>query len=161
MMQLWRNINVLHSFVNLLFFRCCCRYIVVLSLSVPVTGDDGGANDMFSSSPLHAEFYITSIRGKEEFAQANIDHVRQPFLRFGRPNLPDVFARVTQLCAKEGIDRVGVVACGPKEMMNDVAQLCSRFHSGDTCHGGSTSTGNTQSGGIGISFDLHLEEFDL
>jgi hypothetical protein len=98
--------------------------------------------DLSSKDPFHAEFYITSIRGKEEFAQANIDHVRQPFLRFGRPDIAATIERVSQLCAKEGIARVGVVACGPLGLLHDVTSSCRRSHNG-------------------VRFDLHLEEFNL
>jgi hypothetical protein len=98
--------------------------------------------DLSSKDPFHAEFYITSIRGKEEFAKANIDHTRQPFLRFGRPDIAATFERVSQLCAKEGIARVGVVACGPLGLLHDVTSHCMSSRNG-------------------VRFDLHLEEFNL
>jgi hypothetical protein len=101
-------------------------------------------SDLSTDDRFHGEFYITSLRNKADFHRANIDPVKQPYLRFGRPNLPDIFARVTQLCAKEGIGRVAVVSCGPAPMVQEVAALCG------------------EKGRLGgVKFDLHLEEFDF
>jgi hypothetical protein len=107
-------------------------------------------SDLSTPDPFHAEFYITSLRNKEEFKQAGIDPQRQPYLRFGRPDVPDTFARVERLCAAEGIGRVAVVCCGPASMMESVQEECRKR--GGCC--GSSGSG-------GVSFDLHLEEFDF
>ena len=107
--------------------------------------------DLSTPDPFHAEFYITSLRSKEEFKRAGIDPKRQPYLRFGRPDVPETFARVERLCAAEGIGRVAVVCCGPSSMMESVQEEC-RKRGG--CCGSSGCSG-------GVSFDLHLEEFDF
>lgn len=99
-------------------------------------------NDLSSPSVFHCEFYLTALRNEADFAKAGIDRNQQPYLRFGRPDLFDVFLRVASLCSKEGIPRVPVIVCGPEVMVSDVQKLCSKRHSG-------------------IQFDLHKEEFDF
>ena len=99
-------------------------------------------DDMETNDPIHAEFYITSLRNVEDFHRAHIDPINQPYLRFGRPNLPNIFERVAKLCEKENISRVAVVTCGPPAMVDDVVMLSrNRIN--------------------GVSFDCHHEVFEF
>ena len=96
--------------------------------------------DIASPNPFHMEFYLTSVRNAEQFQAANIDPDTQKHVRFGRPNLPQLFARVATFCANEKIRRVAVITCGPGSIVDEVATLCRRRHEG-------------------VAFDLHKEMF--
>ena len=98
--------------------------------------------DIDSSDPFHLEFYLTSVRNAEQFKAANIDPDAQKHVRFGRPDLSKLFDRVASFCANEKIRRVAVITCGPVSMVDEVATLCSRRHSG-------------------VAFDVHKEVFDF
>ena len=98
--------------------------------------------DIASTDHFHLEFYLTSVRNAEQFQAANIDPDEQKYVRFGRPDLPKLFARVATFCASEKIRRVAVITCGPVSMVDEVATLCRRRHEG-------------------IAFDLHTEEFNF
>lgn len=108
-----------------------------------------------SKDPFHVEFYLTSIRNKEEFAAANIDPEHQPYLKFGRPNLPEKWKSIAEMCVREGIPRVAVLVCGPEPMVVEVSKLCSTAYTVSTKNDlGTEVTGS-------VIFDLHKEEFDF
>ena len=99
-------------------------------------------NEMDTPGPMHPEFYITGIKNKEEFLLSGIDPIHQPHLRYGRPDLSNIFERVAKLCEKENISRVAVVTCGPSPMINDVVTLSRKKING-------------------VSFDCHHEVFQF
>ena len=105
---------------------------------LPDTVDD----DLVSPHPFQFEFHLTSLRNEKDFVAADIDQLAQPYLRFGRPDVPRLFERVAALCADEGIARVAVVTCGPRPMMDEVAAMCASRRGG-------------------VTFDLHKEVFDF
>jgi NAD(P)H-flavin reductase len=107
-----------------------------------------------SADPFHVEFYLTCIRNKEEFAKANIDPETQPYVKFGRPDLPAKWQAVAEMCVKEGITRVAVLVCGPGAMVEQVQDLCSA-----PLHVTTKSDGMEVSGTV--TFELHKEEFDF
>ncbi len=100
-----------------------------------------------SSLIFHTEYYLTYLRSKAEFAAGNIDPEHQKYLRFGRPDVPQLFADTRKMCEAEGIRRVAVFVCGPSGMVNEVADL-SRATNMSLCN----ST---------VRFDCHAEVFDF
>mmetsp|Transcript_13368 Transcript_13368/g.28394 ORF Transcript_13368/g.28394 Transcript_13368/m.28394 type:complete len:515 (-) Transcript_13368:309-1853(-) len=104
------------------------------------------ANDVENSvvfDPLYTEFYLTRARDEGDYADANIDPVLQPYLRFGRPKLEEIFDQMRDMSLVNGDDKVAVLVCGPAGLMSDVRRLS-----------------HTKSGG-GVQFDFHGETFDL
>jgi hypothetical protein len=95
-----------------------------------------------SKEVFECEFYLTSVRPKEDFADANINPHVQPYLNFGRPDLPAIFAQTADYCRAHGIKRVAVVTCGPVPLINDVTRLSNKCYKN-------------------VSFDLHSEVFDF
>ena len=93
------------------------------------------------SSIFHCEYYLTNVRPESERQTFHILPQAQPYLKFGRPKLPQIFEQVVALCTAESIDRVAVVTCGPPPMTQEVHHLCSKSTSGK------------------LKFDLHVEEF--
>ena len=83
------------------------------------------------------------MRDAAGFADANIKPDLQPYLRFGRPNLPQMFCQMRELAKAYEEHRVAVMCCGPPGMIADVRSLSSK-HSKD-----------------GVSFDCHEEIFQL
>jgi hypothetical protein len=68
-------------------------------------------------------------------------------VHFGRPNIPDIFKRITDLCVAEGLRRVAVCVCGPVSMINEVDDLCRQSK---------LSPERTT-----VRFDCHKEVFDF
>ena len=73
---------------------------------------------------------------------ANIHPAAQPHLHLGRPDIPRLFARVADMCVRDGVRRVAVVTCGPAPMVHEVTALCAARHKG-------------------VAFDLHCEVFNF
>jgi ferredoxin-NADP reductase len=93
-------------------------------------------------------FYLTRVRDENEFQSANIDPVAQPWLKFGRPDMPALFEEIRSMLREEtspdcAVTRVAVSVCGPQQLMDTVQDLCR------------LSTGKD------IVFDCHTEVFDM
>jgi hypothetical protein len=86
--------------------------------------DEMDSQKIASPYVFFSEFYLTSLRNKEDFANANIDPVAQKHLKFGRPNVGQIFADTTQLCEANSIGRVAVAVCGPPDLVSDVVDRC-------------------------------------
>ena len=108
-----------------------------------------------SRDPFHVEFNLTSCRNKEDFARANINPETQPYLKFGRPDLPAKWQAVAEMCVKEGIPVVAVLVCGPAAMVEQVQGLCSS----PVCVTTKNQAGEQVTGSV--RFELHMEEFDF
>lgn len=93
------------------------------------------------------EFYMTQVRSADDFNAADINPEVQKWLKFGRPNLDELFARVKEMCMVENISRVGVCVCGPAPLVADVRDRCSK-----TLLKPSQGT---------VRFDCHSELFDF
>lgn len=93
--------------------------------------------------PLYTEFYLTRVRKEEDFAAANIRPKYEDQVRFGRPNLDEIFAKMKEMSLAHGDKEVAVLTCGPLSMINDVT-LKSQQYSGS-----------------GVSFHTHHEIFDF
>ena len=99
-------------------------------------GADGGV--------LETYFHLTKERDSKKFQEANIHPELQPNLKFGRPDLSELFTRMKAgASSKGGSARVGVLACGPTALVNDAEKLCAKF----SCNG--------------ITFDFHKEVFEF
>ena len=123
------------------------------------------------------EFYLTSLRSQDDYEAANINPLEQPHVHFGRPNISLIFQTMKKLCIDEGIKRVGVIVCGPVEMVKDVTNCCkvysgniidqdmSSVNTNDTNTNNNATSNtngtNTNVNGATVAFDLHTEEFDF
>lgn len=97
-----------------------------------------------SEDVLHTEFYLTRIRSaKEDYATANIRPDLQQYVRYGRPNLKEIFATMRSYAHCVSEKSVAVMTCGPIGMIDETRILCS-----------------TQSI-EGIRFDFHGEVFEF
>jgi hypothetical protein len=103
--------------------------------------------DMNSSFIFHNEYYLTRIRATDQQHTAGIHPGVQSWLKFGRPNLKEIFANVSSLCKTEHISRVAVCVCGPTPMVNDVSDLCRASKMDPHCDA--------------VRFDCHQEVFDF
>lgn len=97
------------------------------------------------SDPLHCDYHMTRVKSLEEPpADFNVKPEVQECLRFGRPNLVNVFSKMKAIAAKDdGFTRVAVLTCGPVGLCNHVQQQ-AWAHSGN-----------------GVKFDYHGETFDF
>lgn len=102
-----------------------------------------------TDDPLHCDYHLTRVKSLAELPEgSNIKPAVQECLRFGRPNLPQVFAHMHGFAKRQQGDghaapRVAVLACGPAGMLNQVKKLC------------------WSASGDGVSFDFHGETFDF
>lgn len=104
--------------------------------------------DLNSDLIFHNEYYLTQIRSPESAQHiAGIHPEVQSWLKFGRPNLKEIFAKTSELCKNENISRVGVCVCGPSPMVNETIDLCNWSLLNPKC-------GETR-------FDCHSEVFDF
>jgi hypothetical protein len=103
--------------------------------------------DMNSSFIFHNEYYLTRIRATDQQHTAGIHPGVQSWLKFGRPNLKEIFANVSSLCKTEHISRVAVCVCGPTPMVNEVSDLCRASKMDPHCDA--------------VRFDCHQEVFDF
>lgn len=94
---------------------------------------------------LKTYFHLTREKDSSRFLEANIHPNIQPHLRFGRPNLPELFARMKRYAEQEGVCRVAVLTCGPATLIDNVQKLCAQNSS--LCGG--------------ITFDFHKEVFEF
>mmetsp|Transcript_7401 Transcript_7401/g.9702 ORF Transcript_7401/g.9702 Transcript_7401/m.9702 type:complete len:555 (+) Transcript_7401:156-1820(+) len=96
-----------------------------------------------SETIFKTRLYLTKLqRDKDEYPVANISPTLQPWLRFGRPNLKEIFQK---FCNDSGVQhtRVAVLTCGPKGLINEVEKLA-----------------RTQSNSR-VTFDFHKESFEF
>jgi hypothetical protein len=119
---------------------------VVPDEEVPQINIEDDDLNISSSLIFHSEHYLTYLKSKEEYNQANIQPDEQKYLRYGRPDLPKLFDDIRSLCIKENISRVGVFVCGPSTMINETVDLCRS---------------SKMSGCSAVRFDCHHEVFDF
>ena len=100
-----------------------------------------------SSYVFFNEFYLTSVRDSKDFDYAGIHPHVQRWLKFGRPDIAQIFQQTRELCVAENISRVAVCVCGPPPLVNDVKDMCRQSQMSPGC-----ST---------IRFDCHSEVFDF
>ena len=96
---------------------------------MPVTSIEEGIElaNPSTESPGEAvfenRFYLTRLRSESEFQNANIDPTAQPWLYFGRPDVPALFEETRAMLLKDreggrggggGVSRVAVSVCGPR-----------------------------------------------
>ena len=87
---------------------------------------DEELQNIHSTNVFFNEFYLTQVRDQANFSAAGIDPTVQRWVRFGRPNLVNLFTATSNLCKEHDIKRVAVCVCGPKSMIDDVKDLCYR-----------------------------------
>jgi predicted ferric reductase len=110
--------------------------------------EEDDLHNILSDYIFFNEYYLTKVReDKESFDAANIRPDAQHHLRFGRPDVADIFAKAAQVCVDSDAKRVAVCVCGPKALVDDVALHCRRTQMRPEC-----ST---------IRFDLQQEIFDF
>jgi NADPH oxidase len=100
-------------------------------------------NDINSEEVFHSEFYLTRYKNSEQVDLSILDLKDRNYVRFGRPDLADIFNKTTLYCNENGINRIAVATCGPLSMVDEVQRQC-----------------NIKNGGK-ISFDLQKEVFDF
>lgn len=83
------------------------------------------------------------VRPEDQSSKANIIPKAQPFVKFGRPDLPKLMARMRKFALSQGEKRVAVLSCGPAVMVEELRQLC-------------WDTSDTE-----VSFDFHGEVFEF
>jgi hypothetical protein len=113
----------------------------------PSSPNPSNQQDLNSSFIFHNEYYLTRIRATDQQHTAGIHPEVQNWLKFGRPNLKETFANVTNLCKTEKISRVAVCVCGPAPMVNEVSDLCRVSKMDPHCDA--------------VRFDCHQEVFDF
>jgi hypothetical protein len=116
------------------------------------TGGEGGEDpqDIQSQLLCFNEYYLTSVgggQGGQGQGQGQDRGSEQKSLKFGRPNLMNLFTAASNLCKEHGIRRVGVCVCGPAALRADVRALCA--------------VSRLQPGARTVRFDCHSEGFDL
>ncbi len=75
------------------------------------------------------------------------DAEQSVYLKIGRPSIPDLLRRVSEVCVADHIPEVAVMVCGPAAMVNEVV---------DCCPSTQLSTKKDQ-----IRFFVHQEVFDF
>ena len=109
-------------------------------------GDD--AQDVQSNFVFFNEYYLTAVRDAAQFDAAGIRPEVQKWLKFGRPNLVNIFTSVSNLCKEHAhIKRVAVCVCGPQSMVDEVKDLCKKSQLNPSART--------------IRFDCHSEVFDF
>ena len=93
---------------------------------------------------LETHFHLTKERDESRFAEANIDPRKQD-LKFGRPNLSELFQKMKTSCLPG--TRIAVLSCGPTPLVNDAEKLCAKYSDWGCCDG--------------ITFDFHKEVFEF
>ena len=92
-------------------------------------------------------YFLTGVKNEVELQNTKVRPSQRNHVYYGRPNLADIFSKITEYCAVNNINRVGVVTCGPTTMTNELFHICRQTH---------TSSNNTQ-----VQYDIHVEEFDF
>lgn len=92
---------------------------------------------------LDAQFYLTRARGEKDYESANIRPQLQTCLRFGRPNLNQIFDDVHKFALAVGESEVAVLSCGPEPLVKDALNHASLHSKG------------------GVYFDFHSELFEF
>lgn len=95
------------------------------------------------SDVMENYFHLTRERDSSKFAEANILPEMQPDLKFGRPQLPELFSKMKGYATEQSESRVAVLSCGPTPLVNSIEKLCSKHSSG------------------GVTFDFHKEVFEF
>ena len=88
-------------------------------------------------------FHLTKERDASKFAEANIRPEMQPDLKFGRPDLAQLFTKMKGYAREQGEGRVAVLSCGPTTLVDSTLKMCTEYSSG------------------GVTFDFHKEVFEF
>jgi len=88
-------------------------------------------------------FHLTRERDSSKFEEANILPEVQPDLKFGRPELPNLFSKMKGYASEEGEKHVAVLTCGPTSLVDSIEELCTKCSFG------------------GVTFDFHKEVFEF
>lgn len=88
-------------------------------------------------------FHLTRERDSARFVEANIHPDIQSELKFGRPNLPELFTKMKGHAQESKARRVAVLTCGPSTLVDTVEKLCVKNSS------------------AGVTFDFHKEVFEF
>jgi hypothetical protein len=111
------------------------------------TPTPGKQQDLNSQFIFYNEYYLTQIRPTDQQHTAGIHPEIQKWLKFGRPQMKEIFANVAELCKTESISRVAVCVCGPTPMVNEVSDLCRLSKMDPNCGT--------------VRFDCHQEVFNF
>ncbi len=77
------------------------------------------------SKPRIFCYCCTQCCDSSGFGKANIRPDLQPYLRFGRPDLPQIFSRMAELARSYGECKVAALVCGPSGMLRRWLRLAS------------------------------------
>eukprot|EP00238_Polyblepharides_amylifera_P011893 CAMPEP_0196591568 /NCGR_PEP_ID=MMETSP1081-20130531/70094_1 /TAXON_ID=36882 /ORGANISM="Pyramimonas amylifera, Strain CCMP720" /LENGTH=369 /DNA_ID=CAMNT_0041914965 /DNA_START=478 /DNA_END=1587 /DNA_ORIENTATION=+ len=98
--------------------------------------------DVKGFDPLYSEYFLTRVRNEEDYPKANINLAVQECLRFGRPNIVEIFQTMKEMCIEHGDARCAVMVCGPQSLIDDVRAE------------------SLKKSGNGVIFDFHSETFN-
>jgi hypothetical protein len=97
-----------------------------------------------STDVLHTEFYLTRAISVNTLYPPKVSAVQlvarpdvracsfQQVLRLARPNLDDIFDRVSNFAKAHNVSRIAVCVCGPAGLIEDVEKH-SRAYSNEGC----------------------------
>ena len=89
------------------------------------------------SKVMENYFHLTREKDSSRFEEANIRPEILADLKFGRPDLHNLFSKMKGYANEQGEDRVAVLSCGPASLVDSIETLCSKYSSG------------------GVTFDFH------
>lgn len=75
---------------------------------------------------LQCRFHLTSARSESEFYKGNIHPSKQKSLRMGRPNIEAYVREICEFGKRNGEGKVGVMCCGPEDLMKNVREECRK-----------------------------------
>ena len=96
-----------------------------------------------SQEVMENYFHLTKERDASKFAEANIHPEMQPDLKFGRPDLPQLFTKMKKYASEQGESRVAVLTCGPTSLVDSALKMCEQYSGG------------------GVTFEFHKEVFEF
>ena len=91
------------------------------------------------------ESHLYFTRANKEDIQIDIPILKGTNVNIGKPDLKTIFSNIIQYCKKCDLYKVGVIACGPESMIEEVTT---------EVHSNNKNFDN-------IKFQLHLEEFNF
>lgn len=114
-------------------------------------GMEGIPSKVASKDVFENRFYLTKVRSEDHYKEGNIDPASQPWLKFGRPDIPALFDEAREALLEDlkksgesnAKPRVAVCVCGPPGLVSNVQDCCR------------LSTGTK------VVFDCHAEVFDF
>lgn len=104
---------------------------------------DFGENGILEEDDtIHTEFYLTKAKNESELRDSNVRDKAKSVLRYGRPDIENLFNTMLSVAKEKGVRRVAVLTCGPAGLVASVV--------------GQAQLLNLK---CGVQFDVHKETF--